>query len=160
MRKKNFLKLMLNVDGYPIVNFWTNGKCLRKRIHRMVAQSFIDNPYNKPMVNHIDGNKLNARVDNLEWCTDSENKLHAYKIGLLKVPKKRIEHMRKMGKLLGGRGGFTRCKLTYDQAQEARVKHKTGLFRVSLLAKEYHVSHPTMSKIIKNISYMKNFTIV
>ena len=52
-------------------------------VHRAVAQAFIPKPKDKNLVNHIDGNKLNNNACNLEWCTDSENKLHAYALGLM-----------------------------------------------------------------------------
>jgi hypothetical protein len=51
-------------------------------LHRLIALAFIENPQNKEQVNHIDGNKINNRVDNLEWVTNSENQLHKFHIGL------------------------------------------------------------------------------
>jgi hypothetical protein len=59
-------------------------------LHRLVALTFIENPENKPFVNHKDGNKLNNKADNLEWLTCSENNLHAHKIGLTKGSKREI----------------------------------------------------------------------
>ena len=70
-----------NGSGYLIVNLKHNGKQKMKTVHRLVAETFISNDDNLPEINHIDGNKVNNRVDNLEWCTRSENVKHAIKNG-------------------------------------------------------------------------------
>lgn len=79
------LKTDLNNCGYRRVTFWSeNQERIRVFVHKLVAIHFIDNPDNKDMVNHIDGNKLNNHYSNLEWCTCSENTIHAFKTGLRK----------------------------------------------------------------------------
>lgn len=55
-----------------------------KNVHRIIAETFIPNPNGLPCVNHKDGNKQNNDIDNLEWCTHSENTLHSFRIGLQK----------------------------------------------------------------------------
>ena len=59
--------------GYRRVDLYKNGVMKHWRIHRLVAQAFIDNPNNYPVVNHRDEDKSNNRVDNLEWCTHEYN---------------------------------------------------------------------------------------
>ncbi len=68
--------------GYLRVALTKDGRTKLVYIHRVVAQTYITNPDNKPMVNHIDGVKTNNRVENLEWVTGQENHDHAATLGL------------------------------------------------------------------------------
>lgn len=70
------------VGGYAIIKLVKRSRMSSDLVHRMVAKHFIPNPENKPQVNHKDGNKLNNRVDNLEWNTAQENTKHAFKCGI------------------------------------------------------------------------------
>lgn len=69
--------------GYVFVGLSINKKGRRFRVHRLVAEMFIENPENKPYVNHIDGNGTNNNSSNLEWVTPSENTRHAIDTGLM-----------------------------------------------------------------------------
>lgn len=79
---QKFLKPKDNGHGYLLVSITLNKKSKNKYIHRLVAEAFIVKPKGKTQINHIDGVKANNRVENLEWCTGSENNIHAYKTGL------------------------------------------------------------------------------
>lgn len=78
----NILKAQTDNKGYLRLSCTINGKKVRFKVHRLVAEHFVDNPDNKPQVNHKDGNKRNNAVPNLEWVTMSENAVHAIKSGL------------------------------------------------------------------------------
>jgi len=73
------LKAQKNTSGYLYVNLCHNCKSKKQYIHRLKAIAFLENKRNCKEVNHIDGNKLNNEIDNLEWVTSKENKEHAFK---------------------------------------------------------------------------------
>jgi len=85
LQKRNFGKeISKRIDrtGYWIVKLKNESKYSSVYIHRLLALAFIDNPLNKPFVNHINGNKQDYCITNLEWVTASENMKHAYQQGL------------------------------------------------------------------------------
>ena len=85
LRKGRILKQTLNNHGYPCVTIkYLDGHQKVVATHRLVALAFLPNPDNKPQINHIDGNKQNNNISNLEWCTASENLKHAFRTGLNK----------------------------------------------------------------------------
>lgn len=77
---KGIIMKQMIYRGYSKVQLNKNGKIKWFAVHRLVAQAFLPNLDNKPQVNHIDGNKLNNNLSNLEWVTGSENQLHSYRI--------------------------------------------------------------------------------
>lgn len=97
-KPERIIKQQTTYKGYKAVTLGNKSLNNKKTfpVHRLVAKAFIGNPNNKPQVNHKDGNKENNNVCNLEWCDNSENQIHAYKIGLNKVtgragkPKKKV----------------------------------------------------------------------
>lgn len=104
--KTKTLKQKILNTGYLYVALTTNGKSSNKTVHRLVAETFVPNPYKKEFVNHIDGNKMNNCESNLEWVTRSENMKHAYKNGLFKkfiIPKphkKKVMQLDKEGNII------------------------------------------------------------
>lgn len=75
-RTSTILKSYLRRDGYMSIVLFGNGKYISKKIHRLVAEAFLENKENKKYVNHKDEDKTNNNVSNLEWCTASENMKH------------------------------------------------------------------------------------
>lgn len=82
MKKQRVKTFSKNAKGYHATTLYDNSGQYNRLAHRLVAESFIPNPENKPQVNHIDGDVDNNHVDNLEWVTNQENMDHANEMGL------------------------------------------------------------------------------
>ena len=103
---------------YRYINFRWNGKQKNKSVHRLVAEAFLPNPDNLPCVHHIDGDRLNNRLDNLKWVSEQENVKQA------KPPKKQEKHFQ--GEIEGEEWRYFRDTL-YQISNKGRIKNtKTG----------------------------------
>ena len=79
--KGSRIKPSLDKDGYLIITLGKNGSRITKKVHRLVAEAFIDNTFDYPSVNHIDSDRSNNIKSNLEWCTNQMNSTHAMNAG-------------------------------------------------------------------------------
>ena len=110
--KEKIRKLDVSNKGYLSVLFCNDKGKKKYTVHRLVAEAFIPNPNSLPQVNHIDGNKTNNRVDNLEWCTNGYNEKHAYKLGL-------------KSKNCGSKNGMAKSVLQFDLNNNFINEYKT-----------------------------------
>jgi hypothetical protein len=124
-------KLTLHSDGYYIATLYKENKEKKYKAHRLVAMAFVQNPNNKPFINHKDGNKLNNLPENLEWCTIVENNKHAFDTGLnIKSGENHHNH-----------------KISETQVLEIRSRpYQRGNAR--MWAKEFGVSREAIQEII------------
>ena len=135
-------KLSLNKTGYyqKTISLGSRTKNKTFYVHKAVAEAFIDNPDNKPIVNHIDGDKLNNNIDNLEWVTSKENVNHALSNGL-------------MGRARGEKICFS--KLTEEDVRYIRNHYipYDELYGAKALAKKFNIDTYT----VNNVYYRKTW---
>lgn len=105
LQQEKNLKPRIATSGYYRVELYKSHTKKYFYVHRLVATAFIANPQNKTEVNHIDGNKLNNHIENLEWNTKSENIRHSFKTGL---------HVSPMQGRKGSKSPFSKPVIQYD----------------------------------------------
>ena len=128
------MKLSLSKRGYPRVQLQKNKFKKTIEVHKLVAGAFIENKYNKPQINHIDGNKKNNHVNNLEWCTNNENQKHAQKIGINNA---------------GVRNGNTKL----SEVDVVTIRQLFPKLRKFEIARLYDVKQSTVHAIIKRYNW-------
>lgn len=133
-------------NGYVRLKLRKNGKAYYKFKHRIVAESFCNNPDNKPYVNHIDGNKYNNHPNNLEWVTAEENIHHAMKTGLMYTKGEKVHF----------------ASITEETAHKICQLIEEGKMNLKEIAMELNVGYHCVAKISngtswKHISSQYNF---
>ena len=143
------LKFAIDKKGYCRVGLMINGKLTTKKVHRLVCEMYKENPYNKGQVNHIDGNKLNNHIDNLEWCTAKENTKHAIDNGLFVFSTKEssVNTNPKKGELNG------MSILTNTDILDIRSSFLPRKITRKILALKYNVSEHCIKDIVNRKSW-------
>jgi hypothetical protein len=130
------LKTVIHKKGYEVINIKPYGRGAGKslKIHRLVAKAFLPNPLNKLQVNHLDGNKQNNHMNNLEWATASENMKHAFDTGL-KTPSLQVKRFTESEAIEIAKAYKFRCR-------------KNG---ANALAKRFGTSHSVILNTIQRV---------
>ena len=135
-RRERILSPAPDKDGYLKVVLCKNSILENFFVHRLVISAFKQNLTNLPQINHIDGNKLNNTIENLEWCSSSHNNYHRYRLNLIDIKK------------ISGENHWN-SKLKEEDILKIIEKWESGSISQRKIAIEYKVSKSTISKIIR-----------
>jgi hypothetical protein len=126
------LKPYVNIGGYYMVSLYNNHKKKNYFIHRLIAEHFIDNPSNKPFINHKNGVRTDNRIYNLEWATMAENNAHAY------------SELKKVAAF---------SKLSKDQVYDIRELKLVFGYSNKYIAETFGVSKQTINRIVNQSTW-------
>lgn len=134
------LKQRKSKKGYMTISLWVNNKAILKQVHRLVAKAFIDNPKRRKQVNHIDGDKTNNTIENLEWVTNRQNGKHEVANDLChsKLTKEQVKDICEL---------LMENQLTYDQI--GKLYNVEGSMISSIYRKE------SWKRIVKDYKFPK-----
>lgn len=130
-------------NGYPCFNASAGGKVRNVSIHRALAILFIPNPGAKPHINHIDGDKANFALFNLEWCTHRENMQHAFRTGLTPLPTSGPGEQSPAARLSWGDVRVIRRQAAQGQSRQA-------------IADKFGVSKSNINQIVRGVTWREN----
>lgn len=132
------MKQRFDKDGYLKISLYIgNNKYISFMVHRLVAEEFIKNPMGKKQVNHKNGIKTDNRVENLEWCTNQENRDHAWKTGLVNT--------------IGENHG--RAKLTNKDVLDIRKNYNRNNYSSRKIAKKYNMDQSSILDVIHRVTW-------
>ena len=133
--KEKMIKTFKGKHGYIHVNLWKNGQMKQHRIHRLIMLAHTEKPQNKNVINHIDGDKTNNILENLEWCTSKENTMHGFETGLMKKGER-----------------HSQAKLKDVQILDIKRIYSEGESSQRYLARKFNVTQATIWRIVNNKS--------
>lgn len=139
VREEKCLKPFITRKGYLHVRLYKDKNSKDFKVHRLVAVNFIPNPGNKPEVNHLNGDKKDNTILNLEWCTGSENIIHAFSIGT---------RVKQFGML-----NNNPPKLNDKKVTEIKLMYNKGGTSMRKLAKKYGVDYALINRIVNGKSW-------
>lgn len=148
--------------GYVCCRLWDNYRNRELKVHRLIAKAFIENPENKPYINHINGIKDDNRIENLEWCTAQENNDHAWNVlDSEERRKKMAEHARnriwteeskKKMKEIAKKRIYTD---EYKKHMSEAHKGKAGNRKVAVICVETGIIYPSITKAGEDMGILR-----
>lgn len=149
-RPAGFMRTHKTPAGYAMVKLTVSGRAKHELVHRLVALAWIPNPGGLPQVNHLNAIKSDNRVENLEWCTASGNRRHAFANGLINFGDNFKAAVRENATMAHA---ATR-KLSYEQADQVRLRFAAGETKTAI-ARAFGIERSTVWGIVNGRTYVR-----